>query len=74
VETVDSTGIPEPIGGDNRSNRRLNSNETSRRKSPKQKKLLKQNFKGMQGSGSDEHYKLGRCGGAYRGKPTMKSS
>eukprot|EP00985_Skeletonema_marinoi_P030335 scaffold31682_cov212-Skeletonema_marinoi.AAC.3 len=74
IDTVDdNTGIPEAIGtGVSDSSSKDNSNETRRRKSPRQKKLLKPNFKGMQGSGSDEHYKVGRLGGAYSGKATMK--
>eukprot|EP00984_Skeletonema_dohrnii_P035678 scaffold35746_cov189-Skeletonema_dohrnii-CCMP3373.AAC.2 len=80
IDTVDDiTGIPEAIGtgvSDSSSSDNVNdtdnSNETPRRKSPRQKKLLKPNFKGMQGSGSDEHYKVGRLGGAYSGKATMK--
>ena len=75
VETVDTTesfdldtGIP--IGAsDSNSN---DNNETPRRKSTRHKKLRKPNFKGMQGSGSDEHYKVGPYGGSYRGKSAMK--
>ena len=81
VETVDTTesfdldtGIP--IGAsDSSSNGNVNdSNATPRRKSKRQKKLRKPNFKGMQGSGSDEHYKVGPYGGSYRGKSAMKNA
>ena len=84
VETVDTTesfdldtGLPLAVGvSDSSSNDNVHDsndgNETPRRKSTRQKKLRKPNFKGMQGSGSDEHYKVGRLGGLYSGKSAMK--
>ncbi len=84
VETVDTTesfdldtGLPFAIGASDSSsngnaNDSNNSNATPRRKSKRQKKLRKPNFKGMQGTGSDEHYKVGPYGGSYRGKSAMK--
>ena len=53
VETVDTI---DTVSIDSDSN-------ISPRRSSRKKKLLKANFKGMTGSGSDEHYKVGRHGG-----------
>ena len=38
---------------------------TTRRRSPREKNLKYDTFKGMQGSGPDEHYKVGKYGGGY---------
>ena len=62
VETVDTI---DTVSVDSDSN-------ISPRRSSRKKKLLKPNFKGMTGSGSDEHYKVGRHGGVYRGKGAKK--
>ena len=66
--STDSTGTVETV-------ETIDSNESpTRRVSPRNKQLKYQSFKGMQGSGSDEHYKLGKNGGAYKGKGTMKNA
>ena len=67
VDTIDLTEKPED-------NDIASSNESPRRRSPRKRKLKYETLKGMQGSGSDEHYKIGRSGGAYKGKGAMKNA
>lgn len=77
IDTVDlDTGLPIAIDVSDSSSDNANVNdnktETPRRKSTRQKKLRKPDFKGMQGSGPAERYKVGRLGGLYSGKSAMK--
>ena len=68
AETVDTADLSVDNGEENANN------AGPRRRSPRNKKLKFDNFKGMQGSGSDENYKVGPHGGAYRGKAAMKNA
>ena len=79
VDTNTEETAPFPANNNGKESTTASSNnnaekESPRRRSPRNKKLKYDTFRGMQGAGSDEHYKLGRSGGKYMSPAARKNA